>query len=148
MLWNERPGLETRSEIFRPNATRISKNSWMSTETSKFRNVGRWSIFSNFVKDRNVLGTCDSDAGVKIFIPSNQRTLILILKGNGSLAGLTSYPYRINLLGISCICWCRICFCLRPSAKDQGITWVVVLVLLVVLLLLVHFLFKRNLSEK
>ena len=32
-------------------------------------------------------------------------------------------------------------FCLRPSAKDQGITSVV-------LALLVHFLFKRNLSEK
>ena len=37
-------------------------------------------------------------------------------------------------------------FCLRPSAKDQGITWVVVLV--VVLHHLVHFHYKRNLSEK
>ena len=32
------------------------------------------------------------------------------------------------------------CFCLRPSVKDQGITWVVVLVLLVVVHLLVQFL--------
>ena len=31
-------------------------------------------------------------------------------------------------------------FCLRPSAKDQGITWVVVVVVLVVVLHLVHFL--------
>ena len=38
-------------------------------------------------------------------------------------------------------------FCLRPSAKDQGITWVVLVVVLV-LHHLVHFLFKRNLSEK
>ena len=36
-------------------------------------------------------------------------------------------------------------FCLWPSAKDQGFTWVVLVVLV---LLLVHFLFKRNLSEK
>ena len=42
------------------------------------------------------------------------------------------------------------CFCLRPSAKDQRITWVavVLLVLLVVLHLLVHFLIKSNLREK
>ena len=45
-------------------------------------------------------------------------------------------------------------FCLRPSAKDQGITWVVVVlvvavvVLVLVLLHLVHFLIKRNLREK
>ena len=42
-------------------------------------------------------------------------------------------------------------FCLRPLAKDQGITWVFVVVLVVVLVVhhhLVHFLFKRNLSEK
>ena len=42
-------------------------------------------------------------------------------------------------------------FCLRPLAKDQGITWVVVLVLVLVLVVvhhLVHFLIKRNLSEK
>ena len=38
-------------------------------------------------------------------------------------------------------------FCLRPSAKDQGITWVV-LVLVVILHHLVHLLFKINLSEK
>ena len=37
-------------------------------------------------------------------------------------------------------------FCLRPSAKDKGITWVVVLVVLVHHL--VHFLIKRNLSGK
>ena len=37
-------------------------------------------------------------------------------------------------------------FCLRPSAIDQGITWVVVVV--VVVHHLVHFLFKRNLSVK
>ena len=37
--------------------------------------------------------------------------------------------------------------CLRPWAKDQGITWVVVVLVLVVLHHLVHFLFKRNLSE-
>ena len=37
------------------------------------------------------------------------------------------------------------CCCLRPSAKDQGITWVVHLV---VLHHMVHFLFKRNLNEK
>ena len=36
-------------------------------------------------------------------------------------------------------------FCLRPSAKDQGITSVV---FLVVLVHLVHFLIKRNLREK
>ena len=36
-------------------------------------------------------------------------------------------------------------FCLRPSAKDQGITWVVVV--LVVVHHLVHFLLKINLSE-
>ena len=36
-------------------------------------------------------------------------------------------------------------FCLRPSAKDQGITWVVVLL---VVLHLVHFLTKRNLRGK
>ena len=43
--------------------------------------------------------------------------------------------------------WCS--FCLWPSAKDQGITCVVVLVVLVVAVLhhLVHNLFKRNLSE-
>ena len=35
-------------------------------------------------------------------------------------------------------------FCLRPSAKDQGITWV--LLVLVVVHHLAHFLFKRNLS--
>ena len=45
-------------------------------------------------------------------------------------------------------------FCLWPSAKDQGITWVVVVVLLVLVLVLVlvhhlvHFLLKINLSEK
>ena len=40
-------------------------------------------------------------------------------------------------------------FCLRPSAKDQGITWVLVVVLLLLLVHhLVHFLLKRNLSEK
>ena len=44
------------------------------------------------------------------------------------------------------------CFCLRPSAKDQGITWVVVVVLVLVVLVLVllhlvHFLIKRNLRE-
>ena len=33
-------------------------------------------------------------------------------------------------------------FCLRPSAKDQGITWVVLV------LHLVHILIKRNLREK
>ena len=38
-------------------------------------------------------------------------------------------------------------FFLRPLAKDQGITWVVFLVP-VVLHHLVHFLLKRNLSEK
>ena len=37
-------------------------------------------------------------------------------------------------------------FCLRPSAKDQGIVVVVVVVL--ALHYLVHFVFKRNLSEK
>ena len=36
------------------------------------------------------------------------------------------------------------CFCLRPSAKDQGITWV----LLVLVHHLVHFLLKINLIEK
>ena len=36
-------------------------------------------------------------------------------------------------------------FCLQPSAKDQGITCVVVVL---VLLHLVHFLIKRNLREK
>ena len=35
-------------------------------------------------------------------------------------------------------------FCLGPSAKDQGITWVLVLIVHH----LVHFLFKSNLSEK
>ena len=40
-------------------------------------------------------------------------------------------------------------FSLRPSAKDQGITGVVVLVLVLVLVHhLVHFLFRINLSEK
>ena len=38
-------------------------------------------------------------------------------------------------------------YCLRPSAKDQGITWVVV-VLVVLLHHLVHFLIKRNLNAK
>ena len=42
------------------------------------------------------------------------------------------------------LCWHRY-FCLRPSAKDQGITFVFVVVLVHHL---VHFLFKRNLSEK
>ena len=46
--------------------------------------------------------------------------------------------------------WCN--FCLRPSAKHQGITWVVVVVLLLVLVLvvlhLVHFLITRNLRGK
>ena len=37
-------------------------------------------------------------------------------------------------------------FCLRPSTKDQGITWVVLVVVLVHHL--VHFLIKRNLSKK
>ena len=37
-------------------------------------------------------------------------------------------------------------FCLRPSAKDQGITWVVVVVVLVHHLF--HFLIKRNLRLK
>ena len=40
------------------------------------------------------------------------------------------------------------CFCLRPWAKDQGITWVGVVLLLVLVHHLVHFLFKRNLKEK
>ena len=40
-----------------------------------------------------------------------------------------------------------VCFCLRSSAKDQWITWVVLLVVLV-LHLLVNFLIKRNLREK
>ena len=40
-------------------------------------------------------------------------------------------------------------FCLRPLAKDQGITRVVVVLLvLLVLHLLVYFLIKRNLREK
>ena len=40
-------------------------------------------------------------------------------------------------------------FCLQPSAKDLGITGVVVLAVVLVLLFhLSHFLFKRNLSEK
>ena len=48
-------------------------------------------------------------------------------------------------------------FCLRPSAKDQGITLVVVVVVVVLVVLvlvlvlvlhLVHFLIKRNLKEK
>ena len=43
-------------------------------------------------------------------------------------------------------------FCLRPLAKDQGITSVAVVVFVVVVAVvvrhLVHFLFKRNLSEK
>ena len=43
--------------------------------------------------------------------------------------------------------WTEQYFCLRPSAKGQGITWVVV-VLVLVLHHLVHFLFKRNLSKK
>ena len=38
-------------------------------------------------------------------------------------------------------------FCLRPSAKDQGITWVLFAFLLLGLHL-VHFLSKRNLREK
>ena len=38
-------------------------------------------------------------------------------------------------------------FCLRPSAKDQGITWAVVVVVLVLAHHLVHFLLKINLSE-
>ena len=42
----------------------------------------------------------------------------------------------------------RPCFSLRPSAKDQGITRVLGVVLVVVVLYLVHFLYKRNLSEK
>ena len=36
-------------------------------------------------------------------------------------------------------------FCMRPSAKDLGITRVVIVL---VLFRLAHFLFKRNLSEK
>ena len=44
-------------------------------------------------------------------------------------------------------CRCLADFCLRPSAKDQIITWVVVLLVVVVVHHLVHFLFKRNLSE-
>ena len=43
--------------------------------------------------------------------------------------------------------WQMKTFCLRPSTKDQGITWVV-LVVLAVLHHLVHYLIKRNLSEK
>ena len=39
-------------------------------------------------------------------------------------------------------------FCLRPSAKDQGITLVILVLVVLVLHLLVHFLFKRHLSEK
>ena len=39
-------------------------------------------------------------------------------------------------------------FCLRPLAKDQGITSVVFVAIVVVVHHLVHFLFKRNLSEK
>ena len=40
-------------------------------------------------------------------------------------------------------------FCLQPSAKDQGITRVVVVLLVLVLVLhLVHFFIKRNLREK
>ena len=41
------------------------------------------------------------------------------------------------------VCWFD--FCLRPSAKVQGITWAVLVVLVV--LHLVHFLIKRNLRE-
>ena len=45
-------------------------------------------------------------------------------------------------------CRCLADFCLRPSARDQGITCLVDLVLVVLVRHLVHFLFKRNLSEK
>ena len=41
-----------------------------------------------------------------------------------------------------------ITFFLLPSAKDQGITWVFVVLLVLVLLHLVHFLIKRNLRGK
>ena len=39
-------------------------------------------------------------------------------------------------------------FCLRPSAKDQGITWVVAVLLVLLVHHLVHFLLKINLCEK
>ena len=41
---------------------------------------------------------------------SKQGTLTLILKGEGSLSGLTSCPYRIYWLGISCISACKVFF--------------------------------------
>ena len=39
-----------------------------------------------------------------------QGKLTLILKGEGSLTGLTSCPYRIYWLGISCISACKVFF--------------------------------------
>jgi len=49
-----------------------------------------------------------------------QGTLTLILKGEGSLTGLTSCPYRIYWLGISCKSACSTfsLFSKQPSLNE------------------------------
>ena len=53
----------------------------------------------------------------------------LILKGEGSLTGLTSCPYRIYLLGISCISACKVSFqhqnSLVQTSKDRRTAYVI-----------------------
>ena len=61
---------------------------------------------------------------------------------NSSWLLKVTWPHSSQLGGANSS---KVYFCLRPLAKDQGITWVVVVVLVHHL---VHFLSKRNLSKK
>ena len=86
-------------------------------------------------------------------IQSEQKSIIMLLSIEkfimAAKAGWFLSPFikikKKNLRALVHL-FCTVHFCLQPSAKDQGITWVVVLLGLVHHL--VHFLFKINLSEK
>ena len=79
----------------------------------------------------------------------------LIEPSSHSTSRLTSKP-GIQRTGFAMVCFLSNIrsydFWLRPSAKDLGITWVVLVVLVVVVVVvvhhLVHLLFKRNVCEK
>ena len=72
-------------------------------------------------------------------------------KGNWNLIFVTGKGWKMLTWAYWCLEHCvNGYFCLRPSAKDQGITSVVVVVVVVVVLFhhLVYFPIKRNLREK
>ena len=95
------------------------------------------------------------------------QTRVFLLKANLNVWGLSLVDFwaldlRLHFLQLSSFWWIirqlfawryhhltlsTIVFGLRPSAKDQGITWVVVVLLLVLVHHLAHFLLKINSSE-